>query len=158
MKPRGAGDNTRRLIKDCNFCGLTHETSKFKCPAWGKVCSSCKGKNHFKVKCKKVHLVDVESDCDDPDFKWLAAVKSKSDNRVTALMQVNGHDIRFQLDSGADVNTICSKFVKKDQIRPTNETLMMWNKSKVKPLGKVTLRVKNPRTQGEVDGFHSCGQ
>ena len=36
--------------------------------------------------------------------------------RVTALMHVNGYDVHFQLDSGADVNIICAKFVKKNQI------------------------------------------
>ena len=33
-----------------------------KCPAWGKTCNNCKGRNHFKIKCKKVHLVSVDDD------------------------------------------------------------------------------------------------
>ena len=65
--------------------------------------------------------------------------------RVTALMQVNGCEVRFQLDSGADVNTICQKFVKKSQVKSTSQKLIMWNKSKVTPLGQVTLEILNPK-------------
>ena len=57
------------------------------------------------------------SDSDDPDFKCLAAVKSKENSRLTALIQINGYNVRFQLDGGADVNIICKKFVKKCQIK-----------------------------------------
>ena len=48
--------------------------------------------------------------------------------RVIALMQVNGCEVRFQLDSGADVNTISQKFVKKSQVKSTSQKLIMWNK------------------------------
>ena len=65
--------------------------------------------------------------------------------RVTALMQVNGCEVRFQLDSGADVNTICQKFVKKSQVKSTSQKLIMWSKSKVTPLGQVTLEILNPK-------------
>ena len=48
----------------------------------------------------------------------MVAVVGADHKRVTALMQVNGCEVRFQLDSGADVNTICQKFVKKSQLNP----------------------------------------
>ena len=37
---------------NCNFCGYQHEKSREKCPAWGKTYDNCKGRNHFKSKCK----------------------------------------------------------------------------------------------------------
>ena len=36
-------------------------------------------------------------------------------------------------------------------LEPTGETLIMWNKSRVNPVGKAKLRVKNPKTQGYTD-------
>jgi hypothetical protein len=51
------------------------------------------------------------------------ANKFLADCVVTALMNVNDCEVRFQLDSAADVNTICKKFVRKDQVRPTSITL-----------------------------------
>ena len=58
-------------------------------------------------------------------------------------MSVNGCDIKFQLDSGVDVNTICQIFVKKQQVMPTQQSLIMWNKARYKPLGQTTLPVTN---------------
>lgn len=142
-----------RIIKDCNFCGREHEAIKTKCPAWGKTCSSCKRRNHFKLKCKKVHQVRIENDpsSDDSDSMWLAAIQTNGKSRVTALMQVNGCDVRFTLDSAADVNTICQKFVKKDQVKPTTQKLIMWNESRLTPIGQVTLKVTNPKTGEDAD-------
>ena len=39
-----------RKISDCNFCGHTH--GKGKCPAFGKECHRCSGKNHFGKMCR----------------------------------------------------------------------------------------------------------
>ena len=36
----------------CKFCGRKHEFSKSKCPAYGKSCTQCLGKNHFASECK----------------------------------------------------------------------------------------------------------
>ena len=58
--------------------------------------------------------------------------------RVTALMQVNGCEVRILLDSGADVNKICQKFVKKSQVKSTSQKLILWTKSKVTPIGQAT--------------------
>ena len=39
-----------RKIRDCDFCGHTH--GKSECPAFGKECNRCGGKNHFSKKCR----------------------------------------------------------------------------------------------------------
>ena len=122
------------VLKECKFCGQSHEAARTQCPAWGKTCNYCKGRNHFEVKCEKVNLLNAERDSDECDEQWLAVVGADH-KRVTALMQVNGCEVRIQLDSGADVNTICQKFVKKSQVKSTSQKLIMWNKSKVTPLG-----------------------
>lgn len=134
---------------ECKFCGYNHEWVKTKCPAWGKTCDLCKGRNHFKSKCKKVHAIhseqSVEHDYDEDD-RWLAAVQSPGEEHVTALMKINGCDVRFQLDSAADVNTVCKQYVKQAQVKSTTTRLIMWNKSKMQPLGEADLEVTNPRT------------
>ena len=135
--------------KECNFCGKTHQFLKSKCPAWGKTCAKCQGRNHFANKCKQ-RVNTVEEDYSDTDnLQGLQVLKVKGRNRTTALMKVNGCDVRFQLDSGADVNTICQRFVKKTQVLATPQKLVMWNKTKLKPLGETILDVKNPKT-GEI--------
>ena len=137
-------------MKECQFCGLKHKFGKSICPAWGKQCGSCGGRNHFKAKCKssKVRQLDSEVDL---DSEWLKSIQvhtvDKDKDNISALMSVNGCDIKFQLDSGADVNTICQRFVKKQQVTPTQQNLIMWNKAKYKPLGQTTLPVTNPRNK-----------
>ena len=75
--------------------------------------------------------------------------------RVTALMQVNHCDVSFLLDTGADVNTITQRFVHKQQVDQTSGKLIMWNGSKMSPVGATTLTVSNPKTheKQEVDFF-----
>ena len=53
--------------------------------------------------------------------------------------------MRFLLDSAADVNTICAKFVKKHQLLPSKQKL--WNGSTMRPLGEAVLDVINPKNE-----------
>ena len=64
-------------------------------------------------------------------------------------MNVNDSEVRLQLDSAADVNTICKKCVRKDKVRQISITLRMWNMIPKKPLGEANLTVKNPSTGDE---------
>ena len=38
-----------QIYSDCKFCGRSH--NKGECPAFGKLCNACGGKNHFESKC-----------------------------------------------------------------------------------------------------------
>ncbi|KAL9961978.1 hypothetical protein ACROYT_G031027 [Oculina patagonica] len=146
---RHAKKDNEGMKVNCHFCGFEHERKKEKCPAWGKTCDKCKGRNHFKSKCKKVHAVSQsQGDNYDYDDQWLMAVSHKEES-VTATLTVNEHDVKFQLDSAADVNTICQKHVKKHQLFTTTVRLNMWNKTNMNPLGETVLKVVNPRTSAQ---------
>ena len=80
------------------------------------------------------------------DGQFVSAVGTSSKKRITALMTVNDREVRFQLDSAADVNTICQRYVHASQIQPTQQKLTMWNGTIVKPKGEAVLNVKNPKT------------
>ena len=144
----------KKLISDCHFCGRSHENRKEKCFAWGKVCSNCNGRNHFATKCKKKHVRVTRnnetdtSDEHDSSEEWLNAVTSRK-SRMTALMLINDQKVRFQVDTGADVNILCKKYVKRHQAKKTTQTLTMWNKTRMTPEGEATIKVVNPKTQEE---------
>ena len=76
------------------------------------------------------------------------AVSHKEDS-INAILTMNDYDVRFQLSSAADVNTICQKHVRKHQVSPTTVCLNMWNKTNLKLLGETVLRVANPHTSVE---------
>ena len=60
---REKGDN--KAQKECWFCGSKHVFGRENCPAYGKSCHNCNGRNHFSAMCKKkraqVNEVDDES-------------------------------------------------------------------------------------------------
>jgi len=150
QKPTNANRSSKksdeRLKFDCKFCGNKHESQREKSPAWGKTCDNCEGRNHFKSKCKKVHAVSQSQDSNnDYDDQWLMAV-NHGEESITATFSVNEHDVRFQLDSAADVNTICQRHVWKHQVPPTSVRLNMWNKTNLKPLGETVLTIVNSPT------------
>lgn len=73
----------------------------------------------FSQNAKKVNVLELEHcDSSDSDDSWLNTIENpKEKENISALMMVNNCEIHFQLDSGADVNTIQKKYVRKDQTK-----------------------------------------
>jgi hypothetical protein len=107
------------------ICGNKHAMKKESCPAWEKTCNTCHGRNHFSVKCKKVNLVEREASTDEDEY-WLNVVNSNK-TTLTAIMNVSNCDVRFQLDSGAQTNTIQRKYVRKEQVCPSSLILRVYD-------------------------------
>ena len=53
--------------------------------------------------------------------------------------------MKFQVDSGALVNVIPTKFVPDDKLESTTKTLHMWNDATLKPLGSCRIILQNPK-------------
>ena len=45
---------------------------------------------------------------------------SHKEEIINATLTMNDHPVRFQLDSAADVNTICQKLVREHHVSPCN--------------------------------------
>ena len=78
---------------------------------------------------------------DDDNDVYLNVVHNKQRDTLTALLEVNECTVRFQIDTGAQVNTICQRYVCREQVHPTTKNLIMWNKTNMKPVGKIVLDV-----------------
>ena len=117
----GGDMDSNMPMNKCKFCGYNHEPNRFQCPAWGKTCNNCKGRNHFKSVCKRtVRAVEKDTDGEEitsneklSEYAWMNVINGKEKSRETALLVVNQTTVRFFLDTGADVNAICQRFVKK---------------------------------------------
>ena len=137
--------------KDCHFCDRRHVMKKELCPAWGKTCKKCLRLNHFATKCKAKKLnvlenTDSDSDSEpDPDSYWIGAIHSNG-RRLCAEMKVGSELVVFQLDSGAEVNTICKRHVESVKVQPTKQKLIVWNGEQVAPTGEADMTVTNPKT------------
>lgn len=154
----------------CKFCGMTHERSKAKCPAYGKSCKKCGKENHFAVKCKsklekekkydkrtrKVHqMTDQDSEEEYEDVMSITTrgrqtTEDRNDkakhSQLFAGMLVGRKLVRFQIDCGATCNVIPINLLNPDtKLGSTKKVLVMYNKSKLHPLGKCKVKVRNPR-------------
>ena len=110
---RISNERSESLKFNCKFCDYNYERQREKCPAWGNTRGNCKGLNHFNSKWKKVHAASQSQDGDSSNEyndQWLMAVNHGKESITASLTE---HDIRFQLDSAADVNTLCQKHERK---------------------------------------------
>ena len=156
----------------CKFCGKRHMKRREECPAWGKNCNKCGEKNHFAAKCslkqsrrqrakpfkqkKKKQQVSAMSD-DSSSEEYLLTVNSESvdsveSQKLYARMVINGHDVRFQLDSGATVNILPIRDYKRvcedpelNELEASLAVLNMYNGTKIRPLGKKRISMRNPK-------------
>ena len=146
----------RKQVK-CRFCGKTHEMTKESCPAWGKLCSKCNGRNHFAIVCQnkgRVHVVDAERH-DDNAYELLNGVttvnnvkpekaESPSKPLIFAEMCIDGKRVKFQVDSGASVNLIPACHIGEAELSRPTKVLQMWDKSLKTPLGECRVKMINP--------------
>ena len=66
---------------------------------------------------------------------------------IYAEMWMNDKTVKFQIDSGATVNVLPQKYVKKEDIHPSDVTLHMWNRTTREVVGKTYATLVNPVNQ-----------
>ena len=148
--------SVKTKMRNCKFCNQKHVWAKNKCPAFGKVCSSCSKLNHFSVMCpnlssasSKVNEVGTVrnnvSDSDDSSVEYVLKVNNKPvpDKLVSADMEIDGNRVKFQVDSGASINVIPVKYVPHHKLCKSDTLLEAWSSSTVKPLGKCRIVIRN---------------
>ena len=103
-------------------------------------------------------------ECESEDEEYVAVIEVEEQlnavaatggrNQAFATLLVNGQEERFQLDSGSTVNIMADKTVTSlfgenglDDVEKTAVTLVMYNQSEVKPLGRKRFRVVNPKNK-----------
>jgi len=99
----------------CKKCHTTHSPAQ--CPAYGKTCFLCQKPNHFSVGCfknrnkptsvKPKHVNDVLLAYDGDEEFRIDSISNKQDKLAWyQTLCVNGHDVNFKLDSGAEINIL----------------------------------------------------
>ena len=101
----------------------------------------------------KRHTSMKETSAKEREFVQVCDVE----NSVHARMVVNDVNVVFQLDSGATINSMSLALYKQitgdhnlEKIKPCQKTLVMYDKSTIKPVGEITMCVTNPKNN---DGF-----
>jgi len=61
-------------------------------------------------------------------------------------MHIIASPVRLQVDCGATVSRIPRSYIGNSEVEPSNISLEMWNKVKMKALGTSKLLLENPKT------------
>ena len=142
---------TDAMLKECKFCGTKHRLRKEECPAYGKTCFRCSGKNHFGRKCltgnkftkREVNQTEEMQERLPQDTENGINSMDQPNKDVKCTMIVQGQEVAFQIDTGSSVNMILAKYAR--NIEQTDKIMKMWNNTRMKPVGKTTEKLTNPR-------------
>lgn len=136
---RQARVKQERENEECTRCGYTHEPRK--CPAYGKICNDCQGKNHFSRMCKskkqktsfksrksekKVHEMREEEN-EDSDELFLGSIEvmqayvvpvdtvsmQQESQKWKQELKINDCMLNLKLDTGAECNVLSVKDFRK---------------------------------------------
>lgn len=153
MQKKTSNDETY----SCKRCGNTHEPRQ--CPAYGKRCSKCSGKNHFakqclsKAKSKSVSIVE-ETDLSETFFVGMVScsadvnVKEENENRDDAWVvsfPINGALVALRIDTGAQANLISMTDIHamKDKPKIIHKRVLLkdYNGKEIESKGQCRLKV-----------------
>lgn len=154
-KSEGAKSNGEAAKFTCKFCGYQH--SKGKCPAYGKTCNKCGGKNHFAQRCLSRSVKTIESEPDQQsqaaasniNSLFIGAVDSDKNSKTWTipLMLCSAHkssEVGFKIDTGAEANIVTREIVESlgGEIKPSTTTLVGYDKSVIQNVGQTLLKVR----------------
>ncbi|XP_053380302.1 uncharacterized protein K02A2.6-like [Mercenaria mercenaria] len=158
--------NVKQKQRKCRNCGFEYP-HKTKCPAQGKECLYCHKKNHFESVCRsktmksrKTHNLNDYSSSDDSDqsdnYAFGLTVNAMSRRPYVSAL-VNGHNVKFLIDTGSSVNVLdqetYNKMNPKPKLQKPNLKVFAYGTdSHVKLLGKfvTTVETKQKYTTAEI--------
>ncbi|GFO14054.1 retrovirus-related pol polyprotein from transposon 17.6 [Plakobranchus ocellatus] len=137
----------------CKRCGTRYEPKK--CRAWGKVCKKCQKKNHFASRCKTkaIHVIaqpqEETSDSDEELDIRSVTQENKDDSWVYYMADVEGVDVNFEIDTGAQVNILPYHLMKgmKHKLHQTKAKLKTYTGTAITVKGKTDLAVNGQKLE-----------
>ncbi|GFN74230.1 Pol polyprotein [Plakobranchus ocellatus] len=135
----------------CKRCGTRHEPKK--CPAWGKVCKKCQKNNHFASQCRTKAIHDIaqpqeETSDGDEEFDIGSVTQENKDSSEFYYMaNVEGIDVNFKIDTGAQVNILPYHLMKgmKHKLYQTKAKLKTYTGTAITVKSKTDLAVNGQK-------------
>jgi hypothetical protein len=163
-KPPNANDNSAPS-QPCRFCARHHKPRE--CPAYGKSCNKCNGRNHFANACRKppnttnlsANAVDVQQQPAKRDTFYMGAVglHKRSVGKWLADVKLEDTVISVKIDTGADINVIPQTKLRavapRAILQPFLHKLEGVGNLSVPVLGETSLRVSYNATTTQPERF-----
>lgn len=156
-----ASENKNDEPFDCKRCGTNHKRRN--CPAFGKKCGKCGRFGHFNKQCRtktnlpdskneNVNQVNDEANESSDEFFIDSIVDQTREKSWSEIIKVEGHEIKFKLDTGAECNVLPVKYtdhLKNEIIKSTTKRLITYCGNPINVIGEVTCEciVKNRPTK-----------
>ena len=137
---KGATSETQK----CQRCGYEAHQQGQRCPASGQSCNKCKKRGHFASVCQSTDEVTSQEQGTAGANCFLGAVDGEPTGAWYEPLQLNGHTVRFKIDTGADVSVVSSatwRTLGKPTLKPTQVQLSSPG-GKLRCLGEFTSNVK----------------
>ena len=114
---------------ECSRCGKAQHY-KHKCPAKDATCHRCNKKGHYSSQCYSKVMGEVsariQANQTELDTVFLDTITSDVNEYWKAKVEVNGSQLQFKIDTGAEVTAISEQDyqrLKKSNLRPTPKIL-----------------------------------
>ena len=147
--PRGPTSSSTH--KKCGYCGKTPQHKRNKCPARNATCHKCNKKGHYSSVCRTGAVKEIiENDLsDDQTDDFLGTIESKSSSSWTSVLQIDGREERFKLDTGAAVSVVGNGHTYGRKLQPCDRILKGAGDSPLKVSGYFisTLKYKGKQIQ-----------
>ena len=103
QKPTSYASGQSRELKRCSHCGKGQHPPE-RCPANGAICHRCHKRGHFSSVCRFKIIQEVTYQNQEGD-----TVLEKSGSRWFTELRWGRHEVKFKLDTGAEVSVISEK-------------------------------------------------
>ena len=147
----------------CAWCGLSPDHDRQRCPARDAECRRCGRKGHYERVCRSAARVgNLELDSEVDGAAFLGGVSMQEHHPWSIDLRLNGHSVKFRIDTGADVTVVPATLLKQVgevEIQPSDRTLRGPSRTVLPTKGKFVAKLQstNHETHEEifvVDGLH----
>ncbi|XP_039450731.1 uncharacterized protein LOC120429748 [Culex pipiens pallens] len=165
-------NKVKKHAKNCKFCGEMHDFTKGSCPAFGKRCYRCGGKNHFEAVCKAERrkklkrksrvqkvLVDSSTDGDlaetestSSESATIGKVSDGSGGHVEANLDMciagKWQSVQCELDTGANASLVGHSWLQRmtgrahSDLQPSKYRLHGFGGGEIPVIGQTTIRCR----------------
>ena len=138
-----ASASSQHSASVCRYCGRRRHSTPQQCPALGRTCFKCGGRDHFANMChsqsQRVQSVQYACDADDDPADeggyflgveggyFLGVVTAQGKQDWTIAAQVGQNSVSFKVDSGADVNVLSlqqyKQLIRRPALQPASRRL-----------------------------------